>query len=282
MFEFGEEADQSGDIAFCGDFDTNGTARWLPNELDPKAVFGISTDVFQTRPNAADCGIVAGAAYVRTNGHTSWFAVSHADAVSARLAAPRRFAYYARLSPSDKAIYRNSDAIAEVPLPDVASLTPLVRAIDVALFSGKRVRVAKAVTAFIEAFLAQLGAPPVKVQVREVRPDLDDAELHGLYTFAAEDTPARLEVWMRTRAQEKVVKFRTFLRTIIHELLHHLDVTIFALDDSFHTEGFFRRESSIVRALLNEPKRAPRLTRAPKSAAPQLSLFAPAKPSTRE
>jgi hypothetical protein len=178
----------------------------------------------------------------------------------------RRFAYYDRLSAKDKATYRGSDAIAEVPLPDLAALVPLVRALDEALATGKRVRVANAVTALIGGILGQLGAPPVKVHVREVRPDLEDAELHGLYTFATDHAPPRLEVWMRTRAHEQVVKFRTFLRTIIHELLHHLDVTLFAMDDSFHTEGFFRRESSLVRALLGEPKR-------PRRVASQLSLF---------
>lgn len=181
----------------------------------------------------------------------------------------RRFAYYDRLSAKDKATYRRSDAIAEVPLPDVAALVPLVRALDDALGTGKRPRVATAVTALIGGILRQLGAPPVKVHVREVRPDLEDAELHGLYTFATEDKPPRLEVWMRTRAHEQVVKFRTFLRTIVHELLHHLDVTIFQMNDSFHTEGFFRRESSVVRALLGEQKRPPRQ----RTQRTQLSLF---------
>jgi hypothetical protein len=189
--------------------------------------------------------------------------------------APRRFAYYARLSAEDKATYRKSDALAEVPLPDVASLVPLVRAVDEALATGKRARVAKAVTALIGALLGQLGAPPVKVHVREVRPDLESAELHGLYTFATEDAPPKLEVWMRTRAHEQVVKFRTFLRTVIHEVLHHLDVTVFEMEDSFHTEGFFRRESSIVRALLGEPGRR----RPPSANQPaQLPLFASARP----
>jgi hypothetical protein len=32
--------------------------------------------------------------------------------------------------------------------------------------------------------------------------------------------------------------------------MHHLDVTLLGLDDSFHTEGFFKRESSMVRQLL--------------------------------
>ncbi len=187
----------------------------------------------------------------------------------------RRFAYYDRLSRAQKATYRQSDALAAIPLTDVAVLVPLVRLIEAELATGKRARVALAVTAFVGAVVAQLGAPAVKVQVRLVRPDLEDAELHGLYTFATGDQPPKLEVWMRTRANEQVVKFRTFLRTVCHELLHHLDVTTFALDDSFHTEGFFRRESTLVRALLGEekrPGRAPLTRRAPRPAE-QMGLF---------
>ena len=73
---------------------------------------------------------------------------------------------------------------------------------------------------------------------------------------------------MRTRALEKVVKPKTFLRTVVHELLHHLDVTIFALEDSFHTEGFFRRESSVVRALFGEARRE-----SPRGRSVQMTLF---------
>jgi hypothetical protein len=68
---------------------------------------------------------------------------------------------------------------------------------------------------------------------------------------------------MRTAANANVVKFRTFLRTLLHEIVHHLDVTLLGFDDSFHTEGFFRRESSLVRQLLGAPKKS----------AKQLSLF---------
>ncbi|CAN5923850.1 hypothetical protein BH11MYX4_BH11MYX4_60070 [soil metagenome] len=190
----------------------------------------------------------------------------------ASLAAPRRFAYYDRLSAKDRATYRRSDAISAVPLTDVPALRALVTGIEEALGSGKRVRVAKAVTAFIVAFLAQTGAPGLKVHVREVRPDLEDAELHGLYTFADGEQPPKLEVWMRTRALAQVVRPRTFVRTVVHELLHHLDVTIFALEESFHTEGFFRRESSVVRAFFGEA-RAPKAT--------QMSLFGGTMPPGR-
>jgi hypothetical protein len=55
---------------------------------------------------------------------------------------------------------------------------------------------------------------------------------------------------MRTAQKGRVVAFRTFLRTLIHELCHHLDYVHIGLGRSFHTEGFFKRESSLLRQLL--------------------------------
>jgi hypothetical protein len=55
---------------------------------------------------------------------------------------------------------------------------------------------------------------------------------------------------MRTVAQKRVVAFRTFLRTLLHEVCHHLDYTYLRLPDSFHTQGFFQRESSLFYQLV--------------------------------
>jgi hypothetical protein len=190
--------------------------------------------------------------------------------VSGIVARPRRFSYYARLSAEDQAIYRKSDAIASIPVPDAHALFPLVAALEAALDTGKRARVAAAAVALSDALLRQLGAPPVKIHVREVRPHIEGGELHGLYTYAQGAKSPKLEVWMRTAAHAKTVKFRTFLRTLLHELLHHLDVTLLELGDSFHTEGFFRRESSLVRQLLGTPPAPPPASPGSKK---QLSLF---------
>jgi len=168
----------------------------------------------------------------------------------------RRFSYYARLSAKDKAIYRKGDAIKEVRLPDCVALAPLVDALEVALKTGIRVRVGKATANLTKAILRQLHAPPALVKVREVRPDIHGGELHGLYTYATKKDLPTIEVWMRTNSKEQVVKFKTFLRTLLHEVGHHLDVTVLQLGDSFHNEGFFRRESSFVRQL-TEGRKAP-------------------------
>ncbi len=58
---------------------------------------------------------------------------------------------------------------------------------------------------------------------------------------------------MRTVRHRRVVAFRTFLRTLLHEVGHHVDYERLSLADSFHTEGFFRRESSLFRQLVPEP-----------------------------
>ena len=63
---------------------------------------------------------------------------------------------------------------------------------------------------------------------------------------------ARISLWMRTAAKEQVVKYRTFLRTLVHELCHHLDYEHFKLAETFHTQGFYNRESALVRELLGE------------------------------
>ena len=58
---------------------------------------------------------------------------------------------------------------------------------------------------------------------------------------------------MRTAKRKQVVAVKTFLRTLLHELCHHLDYTLLKLDDSFHTEGFFRRESHLFTQLYSDP-----------------------------
>ena len=59
-----------------------------------------------------------------------------------------------------------------------------------------------------------------------------------------------MSVWMRTAQRKQVVRYRTFLRTLVHELCHHLDYELLKLPETFHTEGFYARESALVRDLV--------------------------------
>jgi len=161
------------------------------------------------------------------------------------------FAYYGRLSPRDKATYSRSDAVAEIRLPGATLLHPLVAGLRLALERDDRVAVALACGHVAQGLTMMLEVPSVEVEVLAVRPTLRNGELHGLYT-TDDGRPPRIRVWMRTVKQRRVVAFRTFLRTLLHELLHHLDYTHLKLPESFHTEGFFKRESSLFRQLVPE------------------------------
>ena len=133
------------------------------------------------------------------------------------------FAYYDRLSARDKAIYRASDRVTAVPLPRPEELRPLVEPIRAALAGRRpRRRWRRRRPASCRALTAMVGVSAPDVGVLAVRPSLRDAELHGLYTRDERRRP-RIRVWMRTVRHRRVVAFRTFLRTLLHEIGHHLD-----------------------------------------------------------
>ena len=161
------------------------------------------------------------------------------------------FAYYDRLGAESKRTYRKSDRIRRVEVPDLAPLVELARAIAPILESGERAGVERACQALVTAINARLGTPPVHVRVLERRPANAEGELQGLYEpDEVTGGEARISVWMRTAQKVQVVKFRTFLRTLVHEVCHHLDYDLFKLEETFHTEGFYKRESSLLHQLL--------------------------------
>lgn len=160
------------------------------------------------------------------------------------------FAYYAWLSRDERAVYELSNLLPSARVSGAKSLWPKVEALREALASGKRPAVEEAARALCDGLTRALRVPPVRVQVLLVRPSSATSELHGLYTARPGKRPPRIQLWMRTAKLGRVVAFRTFLRTLIHEVCHHLDLELYALPLSLHTEGFYRRESSLFHQLV--------------------------------
>lgn len=163
------------------------------------------------------------------------------------------FAYFERLNRRQQAIYLQSDAIPGMPLPDPGRLRPLVTELQAALESGDR-RLTESATQLLATALGRaLGVPPMRVSVLAARPHARWGELHGLYeTSRRRGEPPLITLWMRTARQKRVVAFRTFLRTLLHEVGHHLDYTRLRLGDSFHTQGFYQRESHLFHQLVTD------------------------------
>lgn len=163
------------------------------------------------------------------------------------------FAYYDRLTSAQKRTYRASDAIHAIPLPPGPSADPAIGRIAEGLQREDRSAVEAACQVLLNDLTNRFQVPAVRVRVFAVRPKDSGGELHGLYE-PFEREPARISVWMRTAERKKVVAFRSFVRTLIHELCHHLDYELYKLPETFHTEGFYKRESSLMLQLVGPAK----------------------------
>lgn len=161
------------------------------------------------------------------------------------------YSYYSKLPAKDKKTYRASDKISNVNLKDSHELLPFVHGVQSALKSKEKKNVLYASQAFVNKLTRQLAIPPIKVEVRTSRPHNNYGELHGLYEpVSGKIKVAEISVWMLTAKRKQVVAFKTYMRTLFHEVCHHLDYELYKLEDSFHTEGFFKRESSLYKQLV--------------------------------
>jgi hypothetical protein len=163
------------------------------------------------------------------------------------------FDYYNRLSAKRQSIYRQSDAITELRLPDPAPLQPPAQALQAALKLEDRGTVQSLAQKLADGIVAQTKVPALRVQVLAVRPSDDWGELHGLYLPEEDGKTAKIQLWMRTAKHKRVVAYKSFLRTLLHEICHHLDYELYGFPETFHTEGFYSRESSLLHQLVPAP-----------------------------
>jgi hypothetical protein len=162
------------------------------------------------------------------------------------------FNYYHRLSASDKRIYDASDRVERIVLPDPAPMRPLAAQIAEALDTDQRTQIEAICNQLAAAMIQRFNIPSVNITVLSKRPSNDYGELHGLYEgVEGRIKVAKITLWMRTAQRKQVVAFRSFLRTFLHEMCHHLDYEYLKLGDSFHTEGFYKRESSLFHQLMD-------------------------------
>jgi len=162
------------------------------------------------------------------------------------------FAYYKRLTANQRRAYDKSDAVTSVKIPHASDLHPLVTSIEAALEKEDRKETEMLSQKLVSALTIRLKVPAIRVKVLAARPHDSGGELHGLYNPCTGQFPAIMSVWMRTAQHKRVVAFRTFLRTLLHEYCHHLDYEYFKFSYSFHTEGFYKRESSIFHQLVDK------------------------------
>jgi len=160
-----------------------------------------------------------------------------------------KFSYYRGLSAGQKRIYDKSDAIKSLPLPQIDRFRVVAQDLKKALEADEKLATQTATSRLISGLCTVYDVPKIRTKVLAKRPSKRGGELHGLYV-AEEGKATVITVWMQTAKRKQVVAYKTFLRTVLHEFIHHLDFERFKLRDSFHTEGFYKRESSLLKQIL--------------------------------
>jgi len=179
------------------------------------------------------------------------------------------FSYFDRLSPARKVVYLRSDAIEKIHLPPGPPLDEFVARLEHGLKEERRKEVEQVSQGLLSSLTSRLEVPPIRVKVLTVRPSGNWGELHGLYEPTEDGTPPLITVWMRTVARKQVVAFRTFLRTLLHELCHHLDYELYKFPETFHTEGFYKRESNLLTQIASAAPRQGSLALAERAGQPE-------------
>jgi hypothetical protein len=174
--------------------------------------------------------------------------------------------FFYRLSARAQRTYLKGDAIERLDLVPGPAAFSLTAALMRALEFGAPSPVERAAQALVSELCRLLSVRSVRVEVRSVRPRNAISELHGIFyprgpgrrataatargiATAQRPTDPLIVLWMRTAQRHDVVKPKTLLRTLMHELCHYLDYALLKLEDSFHNSGFFKRESFLVRTL---------------------------------
>ncbi|MFI5398561.1 MAG: hypothetical protein ACHQ9S_23770 [Candidatus Binatia bacterium] len=157
-----------------------------------------------------------------------------------------------RLTRAQQRIYDRSNATASVPLRPTSRLRAAVSALPGILLSADRARVEQVSQFITDEISMVLRVVRVRIIVSGTRPSNARGELHGLYTPSSRREPATIKVWMMTAKRGQIVAFKTYLRTLLHEIGHHLDYALLRLPESFHTDGFYRRESSLFYQIAGE------------------------------
>ena len=155
--------------------------------------------------------------------------------------------FFYRLSPRAQRCYLAGNAIADFNLTPSPRALSLVETLLQVLDGGALAPINRVAQALTDELCHLLAVATVSVEVRGVRPHNQRGELHGIFYPRAR--PPKVILWMRTAQRHDIVKPKTFVRTLLHELGHYLDYSLLKLGDSYHNSGFFKRESFLVRVL---------------------------------
>lgn len=115
----------------------------------------------------------------------------------------------------------------------------------------------------LDAMADELKIPRVRLHFRDKPQKHKTSEGRLTYKeYAHYDPEEGITVYNKTAVREKYLASKSYLDTIVHEFLHHVDYELLRLDHTYHTQGFYSRLGNLMGKLQGKH-------------APQMELFGP-------
>lgn len=158
--------------------------------------------------------------------------------------------YRLRVKPTQQA---EEDYLKSNANPALPKHRPLLKRFGLALVGSpdSPERREDAAQRLVDHVCGQMGIPSVEVRVMESRsPHTTDrngflrSRKGGDYAHA-DGGGVRIVLWNLTPMRGSRISGKTFLRTLCHELTHHIDVVGLGIETSPHTAGFYARTNEL-------------------------------------
>jgi len=142
----------------------------------------------------------------------------------------------------------------EIFLPSknkLISLKTIVKMLANALRNGDNITIKQYSNNIIEELNTEYKLPALPVFTGgKRRLTRSGNQYFGVHrTRGGENKQSSISVYSRTAKTQKYVAPKTFLRTLIHEFLHHFDRYKLKLSSTYHTKGFYERVNLIYNEL---------------------------------
>ena len=149
-----------------------------------------------------------------------------------------------RLDQQRRRSYLRSNAEWTVPLAITAEIVDGARRLREALAQEDEEETGRVSQRIVDQLCDGTGIPRIPVNVKGPRLVRGRVEFYG---FCGRN--GTITLYCRTARRNRMVAFKTYLNTLVHEFMHHDDWTRLRIH-SMHTGGFYRRIGFVYKGIL--------------------------------
>ncbi len=146
----------------------------------------------------------------------------------------------------------NTSKIAQIPDNILIQVHTIIKRLAAALNEGNENKINLNSNELTSNLVNLYNLPKIKIHTGGKRIANQNRQVLGVHRTRDQGKKAQrssISVFSRTAKRQQYVKPKTFLRTIVHELIHHYDRYELKLAHEYHTRGFYQRVTTIYNQL---------------------------------